>query len=813
MTTVEHDGRAVADPVGLMVDLIAAVDQRLEPEVLRTVVLDIAGGRAKSRRLAAALAQRPEVLRDGRSPAPRAIADLLIALRKAGALTVSPPVCAECGKVLRTFHRRGQDWYCAVCSPVPEPCAGCGESRTVASRDRLGQPRCLACPDTDGRDPFAVIHEVVTRVDPEADPQVVADAVRRSATNPGYRRRLAWALEAKPDLLTGQGHLAPLRAVLRLIDQLHDAGIAGIVRPACPRCHRVVRIDKPLDGQRVCRNCIAKSRIEECARCGARREPATRDDQGRPLCPNCLIRDPANLETCTVCGERRSVCVRTSSGPVCPNCRSLPTLVCSICGRTAPCTLSRLTDQPRCGACDQREARCSTCGAFRRIHSGTSREPVCGPCTKPDTELWRPCPTCGQTDRLRTPGPCRRCLLNHRLGELLTSPSGTIAPELQALHDALAGTERAATALRWLSDGIVSTVLADLGSARRPPTHQALDDLPAGKTIEHLRSVLVATGVLPERDEQMVRLERAVSDLVTSHASPEGRQILHRYATWHLLRRLRRRTRDQDVTHTQLVVVRQHLRAAVLLLDWLAGRGLTMPTCRQTDLDQWMTSTDTRLHREAGHFVRWALAHKVAHGLSFPAVRWTGPSRAMDDEARWATARRLLHDDTLKTEDRLAGLLLILYAQWPAAISRLTIGHIDEDNGTVRIRLGDVPVALPGPLGELALQQVAVQRSHAVLARTTSPWLFPGGQPGRPISTWAMGERLHKLGIRLAETRSTALFQLSTELPAAILARTLGIHITVAVKWQRAAAGDWAAYAADVSQRTGTSDRTVQPSS
>ncbi|MFI6063556.1 hypothetical protein [Streptomyces sp. NPDC051286] len=49
--------------------------------------------------------------------------------------------------------------------------------------------------------------------------------------------------------------------------------------------------------------------------------------------------------------------------------------------------------------------------------------------------------------------------------------------------------------------------------------------------------------------------------------------------------------------------------------------------------------------------------------------------------------------------------------------------------------------------------------------------------------------------------RSTALFQLATELPAAVLARTLGIDITVAVKWQRAAAGDWAAYAADVSRR------------
>lgn len=200
--------------------------------------------------------------------------------------------------------------------------------------------------------------------------------------------------------------------------------------------------------------------------------------------------------------------------------------------------------------------------------------------------------------------------------------------------------------------------------------------------------------------------------------------------------------------------------------------------------------------------MRWALSQKIARDLSFPAERWNGPSQAMDDEARWETARRLLHDDTLKPEDRLAGLLLLLYAQWPAAISRLTVGHIEETDGAVRIRLGAVPVDLPAPVADLARQQVAARRSHAVLGRADSPWLFPAASPaGRPISAWAMGERLRKLGIRLGEARSTALFQLATELPAAILARTLGIDITVAVKWQRAAAGDWSAYAAEVSRR------------
>ena len=85
--------------------------------------------------------------------------------------------------------------------------------------------------------------------------------------------------------------------------------------------------------------------------------------------------------------------------------------------------------------------------------------------------------------------------------------------------------------------------------------------------------------------------------------------------------------------------------------------------------------------------------------------------------------------------------------------------------------------------------------------RRTSPWLFPGGQPGRPVSADRLGQRLRQLGLRPAQTRSTALFQLATELPAAVLARMLGIHIKVAVAWQQAASADWTTYAADVSRR------------
>ncbi|MFE5126375.1 hypothetical protein [Streptomyces sp. NPDC056669] len=204
MTTTDQPDRAVTDPVGLITDLVAEVERELGIETIQAVVTAVVGGRAKSRSLAKALAMRPAVLTDGRSPAPRAIGDLLIELRKAGASAIAPPVCAECGKKLRTLQRKGQDWYCSVCGQETAECNVCGSVRRVGFRDRKGLPRCSMCPDIDDRDPVTVVHELITTMAPGADRDVVAEALRRSVPHrPHYRQRLVWALEEKPRLLTG----------------------------------------------------------------------------------------------------------------------------------------------------------------------------------------------------------------------------------------------------------------------------------------------------------------------------------------------------------------------------------------------------------------------------------------------------------------------------------------------------------------------------------------------------------------------------------------------------------------------------------
>jgi uncharacterized protein YidB (DUF937 family) len=804
--TVAEAPDVLADPVGAVVALITGIEPGLGREAAGHAVTSVAEGRAMRRKLARALAERPAVLTDGRSPAPRVVGGLLIALRKAGATVISPPVRADCGKQLRTLQRRGLDWCCSVCVRRPGRCSACGREAVITSRDRHGQPRCGQCPDRDERDPLAALAAAVTAVAPSLAADAISAAAHRVFSKPAHLQKLAWVIEEDPGLLAGSGARAPVGGVLRLIDELGKAGAGDIIRPACGRCQRVVRLYRRIDGLWCCRNCVAKTRAQPYARCGTAREAAARDEHGQPLCGSCLVSDPANHEECAGCGRLRPVNVRTPDGPLCPACRPWEVLTCSICGQQAPCVISKATGRPWCRACKQRWARCARCGAMAPVRGGTADAPLCSTCAVPGAEFWRRCPGCGQEGRI-APGQCKSCRLRERLQGLLAGPDGTISPGLQGLYDSLASYECPSTVLTWLGKP-AAVVLRELGAGQRPLTHAALDELPDGKPLRHLRTILVATGTLPPRDEQLTRLEAWISRSVAARPDPEQRRLLHRYATWHVTRRLRGRLAGAPATHGQALAAKRNIKAAIALLDWLTARGLTLAAARQGDLEIWLTTAQPSHRTDAGNFVRWARRNKLAR-LDFAAVRWGGPSGVIDTETRWEQARWLLHDDSLKPEDRLAGLLVLLYAQRASAISRLTLGHVTAAGDQVRIRLGREPVALPEPLDALALQVAATRRGHAALGDDgTSTWLFPGGHPGQPISPYQLGERLRQLGIRCGQARSAALFQLATDLPAAVLARMLGIHITVAVAWQRASAGDRAAYAAEVSRR---SNRPHQP--
>lgn len=190
----------------------------------------------------------------------------------------------------------------APCLDKPAVCAGCRQQRRVVSRDRHGRPRCAKCPDI-GDNPLEELTQLVTGMDPVLDADTIRAALERATKRPAGQRRLAWAVIARPELLTNAGHEAPTPAMLRFISSLVTSDATTIVRPACPRCHIVKTLSKLLNGQQICRACFATYTAVPCVCCGAVREPAARDADSQPVSLNRSMRTPVDRTGRVGCGR------------------------------------------------------------------------------------------------------------------------------------------------------------------------------------------------------------------------------------------------------------------------------------------------------------------------------------------------------------------------------------------------------------------------------------------------------------------------------------------------------------------------------
>jgi hypothetical protein len=602
-----------------------------------------------------------------------------------------------------------------------------------------------------------------------------------------------------------------------------------------PRCARCGRTGKPLtrgQGAGVCQRCRAWQRASSCSSCRRRKPVAARDTAGGPLCELCRRHSGRADRTCGRCGKTAPIALRARDGApdICVHCYRMPDAVCSVCGKHRECNFAD-TDRPICPSCSPKATTiCARCGADRPPQARWSEGPVCDPCYTAALARRGRCSGCGEQRRLvAPPGPhadiccdcaglplthacidcgiedklyernrCARCSLRRRTTALLTGADGQIPARLALLLEAICAARNPRSTLNWLGRSHGAALLADLAAGKLPANHEALDADPRRRAADFLRHMLTAADVLAPRDEELARTTHWLDDILHTVEPDTARRQLRSYATWQVMRRLRISAARADRPRSYTGHARRNISAAAEFLAWLHAHSRALNACTQADIDAWLVTDPTTA--QVRDFLTWAAAHGHCPAFAVPGpTRNTGPATSADQ--RWTQACRLLHDNTLDLTDRVAGCLLLLYGQQLSRIAAMTIDQVATRDGVVHIRLGEHDVPLPEPLGDLLTELIRNGRAYTGTGSpTTSPWLFPGGLPGKPITASRLGQRLRTLGISAQAGRRAALTDLAAQLPAAVLADLLGLAPTTAVKWMRQAGGDWSSYAAELAK-------------
>lgn len=501
------------------------------------------------------------------------------------------------------------------------------------------------------------------------------------------------------------------------------------------------------------------------------------------------------MDRCWTCGQLRPRRGYRDGQPICDRCYKPPPDRCGFCGRHAPIT-ARWQTGAVCVSCYPRirasPVPCPGCGQPRVLtsldHCGRA---VCQACAGPaETYL---CRRCGEPAEGFARGTCTRRTLGERVTAVLgDQASGNLAP----IRDALCNAGNPKSVLTWLYRSNSARMLADLARHDGPLTHELIDAFPRGQARSQLRQALIHAGVLPARQELIEDVEAWLGDQLAG-VPHQHAQLVRPFARWMVLRRARNRARSRTFTEASASWARQQIRTALDFLTWLDQHGLDLANAGQADIDAWLTSGSTQRY-SIRYFLDWARRHHLAGPVQVPLRMRKNPDQVLPEDQRWQQLQRCLHDPVLPRQVRVAGALLLLYGHPISRTVQLKATQLSHADGNTYLAFGQHPVLLPPALAQLIRELHATATPTAVLGGRGSPtnWLFPGQVPGRHMSVNGLVRQLNHHGIQARIARSAALINLAADLPAAVLADLLGMHINTAVRWAHRAKRDWASYLA-----------------
>ena len=353
------------------------------------------------------------------------------------------------------------------------------------------------------------------------------------------------------------------------------------------------------------------------------------------------------------------------------------------------------------------------------------------------------------------------------------------------------------TAIRWVHASPNAKLLARIVADGRPLSHDLLDELSPTAGVHYIRQIMVETGVLPRRNEDLERVP-AWLDHHLADKPPEHANLVRPFLHWFLPRRARNRAAARRHPASAGRELRRRVRVALELLTWIDEQGMALEQLRQDDLDRWLDEEKTQRRNRIRYFLKWTADRGLTRSLAVAVIPRQQPADLLGDDERWQLLQRCLNNEAMPIDVRAAGALILLFGLQAQRIRHLYAEHVVAQDDNTYLTTGKHPILLPPRLGAI-MRKLADRPPTRLMIQhgTDAPrWLFPGRVPGQPIDNHSLTNRLNRHGISARPTRNGALMALAADLPAAIIADLLGMHINTAIRWVRYAGRDWAAYLA-----------------
>ncbi|MFD8670880.1 hypothetical protein ACFV1U_36585 [Streptomyces microflavus] len=231
------------------------------------------------------------------------------------------------------------------------------------------------------------------------------------------------------------------------------------------------------------------------------------------------------------------------------------------------------------------------------------------------------------------------------------------------------------------------------------------------------------------------------------------------------------------------------------MLQWLGERNSTLATCGQIDIDAWFAENTEHARTCLRAFLNWAMqSPRCRRSLAIPTMKVSRRAALSEDE-RLDALGRLLTDTEIPMRLRVAGVIVLLYAQPVSRIVRLSI---DDVIAPAAGRRPDQERARPAHRAAAARfrrRDIANRDNMNTATNSASHWLFPGRRAGQPARPDHLSALLNEVGVPTAAAHGAAIRQQLLEPPPPVVADALGYHDKTTSRLRNETGGAWSRYA------------------